>query len=171
MKKFLIVAGLAMALTTALVGGAGATQPIRNPAEGPGSFTFPAGVVCPFPVFAEALENRQTETIFSNGDIQYTGFFLTGVTNLDKPENTLSLVSQGPARLSFGETTFQLTTRGPIIFFFFPGMRGRVTTAPAVRTSSTGGRRWRSTSQRGCSSRSAAPARRTTSAPRSPSVM
>ena len=124
MKKFLAVAGLAMALTTALVGGAGATQPIRNPAEGPGSFTFPAGVVCPFPVFAEALENRQTETIFSNGDIQFTGFFLTGVTNLDKPENTLELVSQGPARLSFGETTFRLTTRGPIIFFFFPGDAG-----------------------------------------------
>ena len=124
MKKFLAVAVLAMALTTALAGGAGATKPIRNPAVGPGSFTFPAGVVCPFPVFAEALENRQTETIFSNGDIQYTGFFLTRVTNAAKPENSLTLVSQGPARLSFGETTFRLTTRGPIIFFFFPGDAG-----------------------------------------------
>jgi hypothetical protein len=124
MKKLLAVAILAAVLTAALASGAGATKPIRNPAAGPPSLAFPAGGVCPFPVFAEVLENRQTETIFSNGEIQFTGFFLTRVTNMANPDNSLELVSGGPVRLSFGETTFHITTRGPIIFFFFPGDAG-----------------------------------------------
>jgi hypothetical protein len=124
MKKFLAIAIVAAALTAALADGAGATKPIRNPAGGPPSLTFPAGMVCPFPVFAEAVENRQTATEFSNGDVQVTGFFLTRVTNVLNPDNTLTLVSGGPARLTFGETTFHLTTRGPLIFFFFPGDAG-----------------------------------------------
>ena len=124
MTRFLAAVVLTAALTAGLAAGAGATKPIRIPAAGPPSLTFPAGLVCPFPVFAEAVENRQTQTTFSNGDILFTGFFLTRVTNMANPENTLTLVSQGPVRVSFGETTFRITSHGPIIFFFFPGDAG-----------------------------------------------
>ena len=123
MTKLIAVVVSAAALTAAFAGGASAAKPIRNPADGPPLLDFPAGMVCPFPVVAEALENRQTETVFSNGDIVYTGFFLTRVTNVANGAS-LTLVSGGPVRLTPGPITTQITSNGPIIFFFFPGDAG-----------------------------------------------
>jgi hypothetical protein len=119
----LVTVVLATALAAVLAGSATAAKPIRGPALGPGSFTFPAGVVCPFAVLAEEVENRQTETIFSDGTVVYTGFFLTRIVNLENDEE-ITLVSGGPARLSQEGANTRLSTQGPIIFFFFPGDAG-----------------------------------------------
>jgi hypothetical protein len=100
-----------------------AAKPVRGPALGPPSLSFPAGMVCPFEVFAEAVENRQTETVFSDGTIVYTGFFLTRLVNVEN-DKELTLVSQGPVRLSPEGENLRISTQGPIIFFFFPGDAG-----------------------------------------------
>jgi len=123
LRRVTLVVVVLAACTAAFVPAANSAKPIRGPAGGPPSLTFPAGVVCPFAVFAEAVENRQTETIFSDGTIVYTGFFLTRVVNVEN-DKELTLVSQGPVRLSFEGATVHLSTQGPIIFFFFPGDAG-----------------------------------------------
>jgi hypothetical protein len=65
----LVVVMLA-ACMAALVPAANAGKPTRNPFVAPPPTTFPAGLVCPFEVFVETVENRQTETIFSDGTIK-----------------------------------------------------------------------------------------------------
>lgn len=123
MARRFAVATFVLVATAVFAATANATKPVRGPAAGPPSFTFPAGMVCPFPVLAEAVENRQTETIFSNGEIQYTGFFLTRVTNTANGKSA-DFVSGGPARLTPTGNLLTLETRGPIVFFFFPGDAG-----------------------------------------------
>ena len=123
LRRVTLVVVMLAACTAAFVPAANSAKPIRGPAEGPPSFTFPAGMVCPFAVFAEAVENRQTETIFSDGSILITGFFLTRVVNVEN-DKELTLVSGGPVRLSPEGENLRVTTHGPIVFFFFPGDAG-----------------------------------------------
>jgi hypothetical protein len=122
-RRLTLVVVVLAACTAALVPAANSAKPIRNPAVGPPSLEFPAGAVCPFAVFAEPVENRQTETIFSDGRITYTGFFLTRVVNTEN-DKELTLVSGGPVTLTPEGDNLRIETRGPIIFFFFPGDAG-----------------------------------------------
>ena len=117
-----LVVGLA-ACVALLVPAANAAKPIRTPGVSPPPTTFPAGMVCPFPVFAEGVENRQTQTVFSDGTILVTGFFRTRVVNVSTGKE-LSLVSGGSVRLNFDGPVLHVSIRGPIIFFFFPGDAG-----------------------------------------------
>jgi len=107
----------------ALAPAANAAKPVRNPFVAPPPTTFPAGLVCPFEVFVETVENRQTETIFSDGTTKITGFFSTRVVNTENDEE-LTLVSGGSVRLSPEGANLRVEIRGPIIFFFFPGDAG-----------------------------------------------
>ena len=118
-RRIGIVAVVVAACTAALIPAANAAKPDRHPAAGPPPTTFPAGMACPFAVFAEGVENRQTETVFSDGRVLVTGFFRTRVVNLATGKE-LSLVSQGSVRLTFTETQLHVSISGPIIFFFFP---------------------------------------------------
>lgn len=109
--------------TAALVPTANAAKPIRNPFVASPPTTFPAGVACPFEVFVETVENKQTETVFSDGTIKDTGFLSTRVVNTANDEE-LTLLSGGSVRLSFEGDKLRVEIRGPIIVFFFPGDAG-----------------------------------------------
>jgi hypothetical protein len=108
------------ACTAAFVPAADSAKPIRNPFVAPPPTTFPEGMVCPFEVFAETVENRQTETTYSDGTTKITGFFSTRVVNTEN-DKELTLVSGGSVRLSLEGANLRVEVRGPIIFFFFPG--------------------------------------------------
>lgn len=123
LRRITFVVVVIAACTAALAPTANSAKPDRHPFTGPPPTTFPAGLVCPFAVFAEGVENRQTETIFSDGTVLVTGFFRTRVVNLSTGKE-LSLVSQGSVRLTFDGPLLRISTRGPIIFFFFPGDAG-----------------------------------------------
>ena len=123
LRRLSLVVVVLAACTAALVPAANAAKPIRNPFVAPPPTTFPAGLVCPFEVFVEAVENRQTETIFSDGTIKVTGFFSTRVVNTENDEE-LTLVSGGSVRLSPEGDNLLVEIRGPIIVFFFPGDAG-----------------------------------------------
>ena len=123
LRRFTFVVVVIAACTAAIAPTASATKPDRHPATAPPPTTFPAGMACPFPVFAEAAENRQTETVFSDGTVLVTGFFRTRVVNVTTGKE-LSLVSQGSVRLTFDGALLRVSIRGPIIFFFFPGDAG-----------------------------------------------
>jgi hypothetical protein len=124
MARRLVVPSALVLAAAVFAGSALAGKPDRSPAGGPPSLEFPAGVVCPFAVKAEALENRQTVTVFDNGKTQFTGFFLTGVTNLANGKS-VELVSGGPVRITdAGGGLINLQTSGPLVFFFFPGDAG-----------------------------------------------
>lgn len=122
-RRAILVIFVLAAFLAVFASSGNAAKPVRGPALGPPSLSFPAGVVCPFEVYAEALVNRQTETIFSDGRIVYTGFFLTKVANVENDEE-LTLVSQGPVRLEPEGQNLRISSQGPIIFFFFPGDAG-----------------------------------------------
>lgn len=122
-RRVILVVVVLMACTAALVPATNAAKPLRNPFLAPPPTTFPAGVVCPFEVFVEVVENRQTETVFSDGTIKITGFFSTRVVNTENDEE-LTLVSGGSVRLSPEGANLRVEVRGPIIFFFFPGDAG-----------------------------------------------
>ena len=121
-RRISLLVGTAMAATAVLAGAAGATKPERGPAEAT-PFTFPAGMVCAFPVYAEPTANRQTETIFSSGKVHFTGFFESRVVNLTNGKEA-TFVTSGPARLTPDGELLKLTTSGPLLFFFFPGDAG-----------------------------------------------
>jgi hypothetical protein len=123
LRRVSLVVVVLAACTAALVPAANAAKPIRNPFVAPPPTTFPAGLVCPFEVFVEAVENKQTETVFSDGTIKVTGFFSTRVVNTENDEE-LMLVSGGSVRLSPEGANLRVEIRGPIIFFFFPGDAG-----------------------------------------------
>ena len=118
----LVVVMLAVCIA-ALEPVANAAKPIRNPFVAPPPTTFPAGLVCPFEVYAETVENRQTATTFSDGTTKITGFFSTRVVNTEN-DKELTLVSGGSVRLSPQGANLRVEIRGPIIFFFFPGDAG-----------------------------------------------
>lgn len=124
MARRLVVSSALILAAAVFAGSALAGKPDRGPAGGPPSFDFPAGVVCPYAVRAEAVENWQTVTVFDNGKTQFTGFFLTRVTNLANGKS-VELVSGGPARITdAGGGLINLQTSGPLVFFFFPGDAG-----------------------------------------------
>ena len=112
---------LLTATAAALAAPAGAEKPIRGPAESPSSLDFPAGMVCDFAVHAEALVNRQTETIFSSGKVLYTGYFESLVA---ANGNELRLNTSGPTRLTPEGDLLRVTSGGPLLIFFFPGDAG-----------------------------------------------
>jgi hypothetical protein len=111
------------ACTALLVPTANAAKPTRNPFVASPPITFPAGVVCPFEVFLETVENKQTETVFSDGTTKITGFLTSRVVNTENDEE-LTLVSGGSVRLSSEGDNLLVEIRGPIIVFFFPGDAG-----------------------------------------------
>jgi len=123
LRRVTLVVVMLAACIASLVTAANAAKPIRNPFVAPPPTTFPAGLVCPFEVYAETVENRQTQTIFSDGTIKITGFFSTRVVNTENDEE-LTLVSGGSVRLSPEGANLRVEIRGPIIFFFFPGDAG-----------------------------------------------
>lgn len=123
-SRFLAVTLAVTASLVVFAGAAQAAKPERGPATSPPSFDFPAGVVCSFPVHAEAVENRQTATIFSNGKTFITGFFLALVRNEAEPANELTLVASGHQQITPAGENILLQTHGPILFFFFPGDAG-----------------------------------------------
>jgi hypothetical protein len=112
---------LLTAAAAALAGPAGAEKPVRGPAASPPSLDFPAGIVCDFAVHAEALVNRQTETIFASGKVLYTGYFETLVAANGKE---LRLNTSGPTRLTPEGDLLRVTSGGPLLIFFFPGDAG-----------------------------------------------
>lgn len=73
-------------------------------------------------MYAEATANRQTETVFSTGNVQYTGFFASRVVNLSNGRE-LTLVTPGPVRITEEGALLKLVSSGPILFFF-PGDAG-----------------------------------------------
>jgi hypothetical protein len=112
-----------LALLLAALGASAAYggKPTREPAES-GSFSFPAGMVCPFAVDGEVAANRQTETTFSSGKVAITGFFASRLIANGKE---ITLVTPGPVFISPGDDgPLHLKATGPIIFFFFPGDAG-----------------------------------------------
>jgi hypothetical protein len=121
-RPFAVLSLLVLA-AAALAASALAAKPIRGPAASPGELDFPAGMVCSFPVHATPLENRQTETIFSSGKVQVTGFFASGVVNAANGKE-LSLVTPGPVRLTQEGDLLAVNASGPLLVFFFPGDAG-----------------------------------------------
>jgi hypothetical protein len=123
------MAGRTLAVTCALAavaaaaaGVAAADRPIREPAEAV-SFDFPAGLVCPFPVVGEPVEDRQTVTTFASGKVLYTGFFSARLTNADTGAG-LTLNASGPVTVVPVGDNIVVSSGGPVIFFFFPGDAG-----------------------------------------------
>ena len=112
-----------MVLLAALAGTAQAAKPIREPYIAPPATTFPAGLVCPFEVYVDVVENRQTQKTFSDGSVLVTGFFLTRVVNTEN-EKELTLNSQASVRVQPEGDLLRFTFNGPIIIFFFPGDAG-----------------------------------------------
>lgn len=123
MRRLVLVISVCAALFAAFASAGSASKPVRGPFAGPPPTTFPAGMVCPFSVYAEAVENRQTETVFSDGTVLVTGFFLTLVRNVETGKE-LTLVSQGSVRIDPEDGNLRVTIDGPIIVFFFPGDAG-----------------------------------------------
>jgi hypothetical protein len=123
LKRVTLVVLMLAACMAGFVPAASADKPIHNPFVAPPPTTFPAGLVCPFEVFVETVENRQTETIFSDGTTQITGFFSTRVMNTEN-DKEVTLVSGGSVRLTPEGANLRVEVRGPIIFFFFPGDAG-----------------------------------------------
>lgn len=124
MARRLAVVTLVVAVVGAVLATAAfASKPVRSPAQAPPPSTFPAGVVCPFPVFVEAVENRQTQTVFSDGRILVTGFTSARVVNLTNGNETTLNVS-GSVRMTPQGSLLDVTSSGPLLIFFFPGDAG-----------------------------------------------
>jgi hypothetical protein len=113
----------ALAVGAAIAAGvAAADKPIREPAEAV-SFDFPAGMVCPFPVVGEPVEDRQTVTTFASGKVLYTGFFSARLTNADTGTG-LTFNASGPVTVVPEGDNIVVSSGGPVLFFFFPGDAG-----------------------------------------------
>ena len=155
------------ACIASLVTAANAAKPIRNPFVAPPPTTFPAGLVCPFEVYVETVENGQTQTIFSDGTIKITGFFSTRVVNAENDEE-LTLVSGGSVRLSPEGANLRVEIRDPSSSSFSRGTPARATPPWDGRTTSMDTRRGWSIRRRSQDSPSSITARPPTSARRSP---
>ena len=120
-KRIAFVVLVATALAVSAVGAAHGAKPVRVPAPSSG-FSFPPGVVCPFAVEAEVVENRQTQTTFSNGTVAIHGFF---EARLLANGNELDFVTPGSIFLTpRADGLLDFRSAGPIIIFFFPGDAG-----------------------------------------------
>jgi hypothetical protein len=108
-RTLLILAGaLALAVFAAP---ASASQPSREPAQIPDSFTVEG--ICAFPVQVDVLVNRETFTTFSNGTQLITGSLKLRLTNLSDTEKFVVLNASGPAKLvTLDDGTVVQTGRG-----------------------------------------------------------
>ena len=114
---------LVVALALALASTALAAPPTRTPVPS-GPLEFPAGLVCPFPVLLEVVENSQVIKTFADGRQIVTGHFVTRVTNLDTGEAVIRRNS-GPIFITpNGDGTVTVKGTGQTIFYFFPGDLG-----------------------------------------------
>lgn len=76
---------------------ASATQPSREPAQIPDSFTVAR--ICAFPVQVDVLVNREIFTTFSDGTQLITGSLKVRLTNMSDPGKSAVVNASGPAKL------------------------------------------------------------------------
>jgi hypothetical protein len=107
--------------------------PIGSCINGPVS--YPAGVVCPFPVRVEPLIDSTVIHVLPNGDLLITGRLIQEATNLQTGES-MTFPRSGPLRLVFNpDGTVTDISLGQVLWTFFrqdvggPGLllfKGRV---------------------------------------------
>ena len=84
--------------------------------------TFDAGLVCPFPVTAEAVRNKEIVKDFGDHAI-VTGRLFARVTN-ETTHESIVVNASGQVTFVFGEDSLTQYARGLNINFFFPGDLG-----------------------------------------------
>lgn len=102
------------------VGGGGKPGP-REPVDTGLPTTFPAGVVCDFPITVSEVVNNEYSRTFPNGNILTTGRLVLRVTN-DETGESVVRNSSGPALLTTAPNGEEvLTAHGPTLFPVFEG--------------------------------------------------
>lgn len=128
MKQLRLVVVIGVALAVLVPQSASAAQPIRFPSQA-FTGTFPAGQVCPFPVYTEPVGVTQTVTVFLDGSgnvtrIQFTGASLILLRNADTGK-TLVVHANGQGTLvAQPDGSFLASGGGPGLFALFPGDSG-----------------------------------------------
>jgi hypothetical protein len=115
----LLVLGAAPA-SAGPVGGGGQPGP-REPVDTGLPTTFPAGVVCDFPITVSEVVNNEYSRTFPNGNTLTTGRIVLRVTN-DETGESVVRNSSGPGLLTTGPNGEEvLIAHGPTLFPVFEG--------------------------------------------------
>lgn len=114
--SLVLVAVLALSLSSVqLALGAG---PTRDPAPFD-PITFPAGLVCAFPVRVEPARNGATLKAYANGRILVTGAFVARATNVVSGKS-ITFNNSGAVTLTpNADGSLSIDARGQLLFFFF----------------------------------------------------
>jgi hypothetical protein len=125
-KRVLLIAVLALlALPASLAAASG--QPTRAPV--PDSLytaSFPAGLVCPFPISEAPVVNNEVATTFPaepNGDVvvMYSGTVIVRIAN-DATGKSIVINISGPGTaVTHPDGSYTETFRGPTLELFAPG--------------------------------------------------
>ena len=118
-RKVLVI----LALIGALIGtpAALADPPQRGPAVFD-DFTTAPGEVCSFGLSFEVVENNVVETFFADGRLQFTGHFVSRITNLTSGAS-IEVNTSGPGTLVLNEDgSASGFARGNSIFILFAGL-------------------------------------------------
>jgi hypothetical protein len=93
--------------------------PTREPVPSD-PLSFPAGVVCDFPVLIEAERNNATIKTFANGRLFITGQFVTRVTNTSPGGRSITFNNSGPLTVTpNADGSVDLMVRGQSLLYFF----------------------------------------------------
>ena len=94
--------------------------PTKEPAPSD-PISFPAGLVCDFPLRIEAERSKASMKIFANGRVMISGFFLARVTNLNPGGRSITFNNSGAVTLTpNADGSLNVTARGQLLFYFFP---------------------------------------------------
>jgi hypothetical protein len=133
MKRLVTLVGVLVLGALLFTPAVGAEKPVRSfiPAE-----DLTLSGVCPFEVGVEILENREFGTTFSDGRFLITGTLKVEITNLDEPENSLTVNVSGPGVFTpTADGGFVIKAEGNWFWFFFPGDLGKKSPGTALLTS------------------------------------
>jgi hypothetical protein len=126
MRRALISATAILTLLLAATPAIAAGPPVREPYD-PGTLTFGPGDVCSFALEIATEQNSAHQLVFppnENGSvrIKVNGRYLTRVTNVDEPQQSMLLHAFGPATIvAHADGSTDLSTSGPSVLYFFPG--------------------------------------------------
>lgn len=94
--------------------------PTREPAPSD-PISFPAGLVCDFPLTIEAVRSKATMKTFANGRVIIGGAFVARVTNDTPGGRSITFNNSGAVTLTpNADGSLNITARGQLLFYFFP---------------------------------------------------